>query len=180
MSDQLQGGGRTDIVFQMEPQDLVHAQKLHFRFNLKSRAGVVRLALLWLLAVAAFAALLNGLGSETFAPTVIFAFVSPIAIVGIPFLIVQTMSGRAARKVLGQQKTLQKPIQLSWTDDGVVFESDFGDARMKWTDFFTTRQDRHIIMLYESPRLYRMIPKRVLTDAQRRDLASIMGNISKA
>ena len=52
--------------------------------------------------------------------------------------------------------------------------SEFGDARMKWTDFLKARRNGRIVLLYEPERLYRLIPKRVLSPEQIDDLEAVI------
>ncbi|MBM7048881.1 YcxB family protein [Rhizobium lusitanum] len=166
---------QTNIFFQLEPQDLMHALRLHFRQHLRSRPGFIRLAITWVLAVVAYGILVAGLvdPNDAFVSILSFAILAPVAITGIPFLIVYTFGGRTARRTFREQKTLQKPLHFSWTESGVHLWSDFGEARLQWSDFLKARQDRHCILLYESQRLYRIIPKRVLTNDQIRELQAL-------
>lgn len=175
MSELKQDEQRTDILFQLTPQDLTYALRLHFRQHLGSRPGIVRFAVLWILAIVAYGLITASIidTNDAFISILSFAVIAPFAIVGIPFLLVYTLGGRTARKTFNEQRTLQKPIHLSWNEDGVHLWSDFGEARMHWTDFIKARQDGHCIMFYESQRLYRIIPKRILTDEQVRELQAL-------
>ncbi|NLR99214.1 YcxB family protein [Rhizobium sp. P38BS-XIX] len=165
MSELRQDEQRIDILFQLTPQDLTDALRLHFRQHLRSRPGIVRMVVLWILALLGYGLIVASLidANDALVAILCFAVVAPLAIVGIPFLIVYTLGGRTARKTYAEQRTLQKPIHLSWNEDGVHLRSDFGEAKMQWTDFVKTRQDRHCLLFYESQRLYRIIPKRILT-----------------
>ena len=70
--------------------------------------------------------------------------------------------------------TLQKPATLTWNEQGVVMQSEYGDARVPWADFRKAREDQRMILLYESDRLYRLIPKRCLSAAQLADIQSCL------
>ncbi|MGY5779840.1 YcxB family protein [Rhizobium sp. LEGMi135b] len=159
---------RTELVYELTPRDLLHALRLHFRQHIRSRSAIIRFTVVWALAVVACGLIVAGAGNtnDAIIPVLTFAIAVPIGIVGIPFLIVYTFGGRAARKTYREQKTLHKPVHLSWSEDGVHFRSDFGETRLQWSDFLMARQDRHCILLYESRRLYRLIPKRILADDQ--------------
>ncbi|KAA1179444.1 YcxB family protein [Rhizobium tropici] len=163
---------RTELVYELTPQDLLLALRLHFRQHIRSRSAIIRLVMLWALAVVACGLILASAvdTSDAIIPILTFSVALPIGIVGIPFLTVYTFGGRAARKTYREQKTLHKPVHLSWSEDGVHFSSDFGEARLQWSDFLMARQDRHCILLYESRRLYRLIPKRILAADQVREL----------
>ena len=168
MTELMQDEQRKDILFQLTPQDLTYALRLHFRQHLRSRPGIARFVTLWIIALLAYGLIVASLIDANDARVAIlcFAVIAPFAIAGIPFLIVYTLGGRTARKTYAEQRTLQKPIHLTWNEDGLHLRSDYGDARMEWTDFVKVRQDRHCMMFYESQRLYRIIPKRILTDEQ--------------
>ncbi|WP_267552442.1 YcxB family protein [Rhizobium rhizogenes] len=170
---------RAGIVIQLEPQDLAQAHRLHFRQHLRSRGGLTRLAITWLLGVAVCGFLVGNLADahDAFLSALGFAILAPVAIIGIPFLIVYTLGGRAARRTFREQKTLQKPYHFSWTENGVHLWSDFGEARLQWSDFLKARQDRHCMLFYESQRLYRIVPKRVLTSDQIGELQALALNV---
>jgi hypothetical protein len=165
---------RTELVYELTPQDLLHAMRLHFRWHIRSRPTIIRFVALWALAVAVCGFIVANAAdtNDAIVSTLAFAVIVPFAIVGIPFVIVHVFGRRTARKTYREQKTLHKPVHLSWSENGVRFSSDFGEARLQWTDFLIARQDRHCILLYESRRLYRLIPTRILTEDQLRELQS--------
>ncbi|WP_051424486.1 YcxB family protein [Pseudomonas sp. URMO17WK12:I4] len=84
------------------------------------------------------------------------------------------LGGFTARRTFRQHKTLQKPATLTWSERGVVMQSEYGDARVPWADFRKAREDQRVILLYESDRLYRLIPKRCLLAAQLADIQSCL------
>lgn len=149
-------------------QDIVHAHRLHFRQYMRSRAGVTRLLLTCAIGTLAFFLVMAALSRpyDALVPTVIFALVVPFVTSVLLFAVNYATSGRLARRTLAQQKSLRGPIVVSWTDAGVTFTGDNGEARLKWTDFVKTSQDEHVFLLYESDWLYRMVPKRVLSADQ--------------
>ncbi|TXH82036.1 MAG: YcxB family protein [Rhizobium sp.] len=171
---------RAELVYELTPQDLLHALRLHFRQHMGSRPGIIRFAVLWILAVVAYGLIVASIvdRSDAIVSILSFAAIAPFAIIGIPFLIVYTLGARTARKTYSEQKTLRKPIHLSWSEDGIHFKSDFGEARLQWSDFLMARQDRHCILFYESRRLYRLIPKRILTGEQARDLQTLARKVA--
>jgi hypothetical protein len=164
----MSGDSAQEVTVQIEPEDLAQAHRLNFRQYLRSRKAQVRLIILWVLATVVYAVITGILVDAKGAvlPVLVFAVIAPFAIVGIPFLIVAATSGPAARKAFGQQKGFHKPITVAWNGEGVSFEGYHGIARFKWTDFVQIRQDRHLILMYESERIYRVIPKRALSADQ--------------
>ncbi|MBN8951878.1 MULTISPECIES: YcxB family protein [unclassified Rhizobium] len=170
---------RTELVYELTPQDLLHALRLHFRQHIRSRAAIIRLVVLWALAVIVFGLIFASTTdiNDAIASTLFFAVIVLFAIFVIPFLMVYVLGWRSARRAYREQKTLHKPAHLSWSEDGVHFKSDFGEARLQWSDFLMARQDRHCIMLYESSRLYRLIPTRIFTDDQLSELQSCVRKV---
>jgi hypothetical protein len=170
------------VVFQLEAQDLVHAHRLHFRQYTKSRPGLTRLAVVSALGILVYGALMGSIlpWDQALWSLLAFIVVVPIGAVGLPFLIVHATSRSVARRTLRQQKTLHQPMQLTWSDDGMLMSNNFGEARMQWTDYRKIRHDRHVILLYESDRLYRMIPTRALSAAQSADLEACMASAGVA
>lgn len=176
----MSGTAARAVVFQLEAQDLVHAHRLHFRQYTTSRAGLIRLGLVTGVGILLYGVLMASIlpWDEAVWTILAFAVVVPIGSVGIPFLIVHASSRSIARRTLRQQKTLQHPMQLTWTEDGMLMSNNFGEARMRWTDYRKIRQDRRVVLLYESDRLYRMIPKRTLSLPQLADLAACIAAAS--
>ncbi len=176
MNDRLLNAESRVVVIQLCPEDLALAQRLHFWQHVRSRGGIIRLSILCVVATALFAGLLwlAGSGSDAVVPVLAFALATPFAILGFPFLITHVLGGVAARRTFRQQKTLHKPATLAWTEQGVVLRSDYGDARVPWADFRKARQDERMILLYESDRLYRVIPNRCLSAVQLADLQSCL------
>ena len=74
------------------------------------------------------------------------------------------------RKIFREQKSLHYPMTVSWSEAGFKFENQQGSAVMPWGDFFKWGEDSRIFLLYHSSRLFHMLPKRALTEAQLTDL----------
>lgn len=182
MNDTSFDTGPRAVVIQLQPEDLALAQRLHFWQHVRGRSGMIRLSILCVVATGAFATFmwLAGSGSEAVVPTLAFALSTPFALLAFPFLITHFLGGYAARKTFRQQKTLHKPAKLTWSEQGVVMQSEYGDARVPWMDFRKAREDRQMILLYESDRLYRVIPKRCLSTAQLADLQACMAMVPSA
>lgn len=169
-----------DATFELEAGDLVYAQRLYFWETLRGARALARLFFIWICTVFILWMVLNAWGEvvDNAMGVAIVAMVVGSLFVAMPGLVVYTAGWRTARKTLTQQKTLQKPLHVSWDDENISLKNDFGESRFKWTDIFKIRQDDRIILLYESERIYRLIPKRILTEAQRVDLSSIVAKIS--
>lgn len=77
---------------------------------------------------------------------------------------------RQTRKAYQEQKGFQYPLTLTWSDDGIEVQNQQGRATFPWADLFRWAEDRHIILFYHSSRLFQMLPRRVLSEAQVDDL----------
>jgi hypothetical protein len=75
-----------------------------------------------------------------------------------------------SRATYRQQKSLQVEIGLSWTEQKIEFDSEYGTFAMPWSHFTRFAEDRNTFVLFESDRLFRMIPKRVLDADTERSL----------
>ncbi|MGU3399826.1 YcxB family protein [Brucellaceae bacterium D45D] len=73
---------------------------------------------------------------------------------------------RQTRKIFKQQKNLHKPYTLTRDGDRRELTSEAGNARLSRNDLLKMRKDSKIMLFYESEQLYRLIPKRSLTQDQ--------------
>ena len=67
------------------------------------------------------------------------------------------------------------PIAYSWDDEALTFTSEFGENRIEWAELHHAVEDDRVMLLFEGPRLYRMLPKRVLSAEQ---LAEVHGHLN--
>lgn len=162
MNDTALETGPRAVVIQLQPGDLAMAPRLHFWQHVRSRSDLIRLLIPCVVATALFARSLWLGGSEVFRPVLVFAVITTPAVLGFPYLITPVLGGFTARRTFKQHETLQKPTRLMWSEQGVVMQSDYGDARGPWADFRKARQARRLIELYEADRLYRVMPTRCL------------------
>ena len=171
---------RTEVI-QLGLKDIAHAQRLHFWQFVRSGRGIIRIVISSVRATALFAllVLLVGKGKSVLSPVLFFAFASPFIVMACSVAVIFAMGTRFGRKAFDQQKTLQAPYRISWSDQGILIESEYGDARMQWGDFRKLRQDQNLILLYESDRLYRLIPKRCFTQAQLADFQACMASVPR-
>lgn len=65
-----------------------------------------------------------------------------------------------ARRNFRQQKTLQKPVELEFTDSHFLGSSPHGTFNIPWSDFHKWKKNEHMILAYQSAVLMNMIPLR--------------------
>lgn len=167
---------RTEVIH-LGLEDIRQAQRLHFWQFVRSCSGMIRIMISSVRATALFTLLVLvvvGRGKSVTSTILFFALASPFIVMGCSVAVLLVLGRSLGRKALDQQKTLQAPYRFSWTDQGILIESEYGDARMPWGGFRKLRQNQNLMLLYESDRLYRLIPKRCFTQAQLTDLQACM------
>lgn len=113
-----------------------------------------------------------------YAPLVYIGFAVVIAL---PFY--QYFVGAAvfARRAYAAQKTLQHPMTVSWSADGFRSTAQQGDWNNAWSDYLKWAEDDKVILLFQGPRVFNMLPKRVLTPAQVDDIRQVLAaNVKRA
>lgn len=151
----------------LTPEDVVHAAQLHFVTRMRKPRQIFNVVLLGLLMAGAAAAALSGLGIPLPWPLLaVIAIASPIA----GLFAAYGMHDRAARKLYAQQKNLQRPYEISWTDSELSTTSADGNWRLTWQDVREVKVNKHVIMFFESDYMFRIIPCRFLSAEQREDL----------
>ncbi|MDR2875990.1 MAG: YcxB family protein [Methylobacillus sp.] len=156
------------VTVQLEPADYLAASRLHSRRQIfgGGRRGInitVIVALVLLGFIAAFA-----LNPGQLLRTLGILIVCLIAILVIAhFLIIPYQ----VRKIFREQKTLHVPYVWTWTEQGLEIRSEkYGHTTYPWSDLFRWEEDQHIFLFYHSSRLFSMLPRRVLSEAQADDL----------
>ncbi|QEN84769.1 YcxB family protein [Labrys sp. KNU-23] len=166
------------VTLTLTADDYVAANKLFILKYATSRWPLI----CWLL----FVALLLGslfvpalqLRDAPFAP---LFYICVAVVLAIPFY--QYFFGAAvfARKAYAAQKTLQHEMTVSWSEEGFRSTAQQGDWNIPWGDYLKWAEDREVFLLYQGPRLFNMLPKRVLTTAQINDFSQLVAaNIKRA
>lgn len=77
---------------------------------------------------------------------------------------------RQARKIYDQQKTMQHPVEASWSSDAYSASTPVTASTVPWGEYYGWCADETIILLMHSPVMFQMIPRHALTPAQQTDL----------
>jgi asparagine N-glycosylation enzyme membrane subunit Stt3 len=64
------------------------------------------------------------------------------------------------RKTFAQQKTLHQVTDKVIDEEGLSIVSGYGSARIPWGDFYKWKSNGRLILLYQSNRIFNMIPRR--------------------
>jgi hypothetical protein len=65
---------------------------------------------------------------------------------------------RYSRRIFTQQKDLQSPITLEWTDTHFITTAHGGRVEIAWTDFYRWRRNEAMLLLYRSEALFNFVP----------------------
>ena len=153
------------VRFRLTEDDMVRAARLYTLVSLRRPKTIISLAIafvLCLLLMAWLGGTIFPLNMDRLArewPTVLGAGVFPFVLV---FVVILVGNPMLARRTFRQQRSLHGEVGLSWTEERLEFDSEYGRFAMPWSHFTRFGEDKHTFVLFESDRLYRIIPKRVL------------------
>jgi len=158
------------VTFTLAADDYIAANKLFMLKYATSRGPLI----FWLLLVALLLGLLFmpalQLRDATFAPLL---YICLAAVIAIPFYQYRFGAAVFARKAYAAQKTLQHQMTVSWSEEGFRSIAQQGDWNIPWDDYLKWAENREVFLLYQGPRLFNMLPKRVLTAAQISDFSQL-------
>lgn len=160
------------VTFIISATDYVAANRLHMLQNYRQRGSLIFLGVVFALYVVFL------LSPDRFMIPGVPAFVHHLPflllLLFMPLLGYFVIAPRAARSAYRQQKTLQKPLMFQWSEAGLRTSGEGGDWTLRWEDYLKWYENDAVFLLYQGPRLFQMIPKRVLTPAQIDDLRACM------
>ena len=76
------------------------------------------------------------------------------------------------RRNYKHHKHLHQPIAWSWDSSGFEVRTENSHSHLKWTDVFRVSENRQFLLIYLTPQLMHILPKRALTIAQIEELRS--------
>ena len=65
------------------------------------------------------------------------------------------------RKTFRQQKTMQLPYTLDFTNECVITKAEYGEAKLTWDFFRKWKEGKTLFTLYQSDPIMQVVPKRV-------------------
>ena len=162
--------GRTDT-FRFTEADLIQAARLFAGRNLSRPKVIVSYLCLWFFSLILFTYLLTGSTS----PSAITS--DPGRILGLsilPFALILIWTlwliPALARRNFRLQRSLHGDFSYGWSTDKLMVSTEYGSFDMPWSHFHGWAENDKMLLLFESDRLYRVIPKRVLSPEQQTDL----------
>ncbi len=81
---------------------------------------------------------------------------------------------RAARKQFSRARSLFREVQVSWSADSITMETANGYSRHTWDEFANWAENKSVLGMFYTDRVFAFIPKRALSSAQADELRSIL------
>jgi hypothetical protein len=69
------------------------------------------------------------------------------------------------RRTFNSQKDLSTPFEMELSDEGLSVSSPQGRTLIPWNNFLKCAEGREMVLLYNSNRVFRMLPKRLFASA---------------
>lgn len=79
-------------------------------------------------------------------------------------LIIWIINPWSLRRHYRQHPMIHEPISVALDSTGVHFSSSYGSNLLAWVHIIKWRHNDLYVMLYQSPRVYHLIPKRIADD----------------
>jgi hypothetical protein len=170
------GGYMQTVTYRLTVADLVDAGGYAYNRLLAVRAirlSAFILTLVWVLngAYQAFQRDWNGLGVQS-----IWIFVGS-ALIAWMYVGNRWLMPSAIRKQVASSKGLQDDIVANWDEERFALDTNHGQARYPWTDFYKWQESAGSLLLWQSNRSYFCLPKRAFTDNQ---ISEIRANLTRA
>jgi hypothetical protein len=156
------------VSFTLTAEDYATANKLYVLKSYKGGVGIIAVAGMLLLYGLFFRSEYAGDGSYRWLATVFYG--AAIGLLALPLLSYFVLAPRSARKTYRQQKSLQQPLTFSWSQAGLKVTSEAGEWLTPWDHYLKRAENDETLLFYQAPRLFQMLPKRVLAPEQLADL----------
>jgi hypothetical protein len=163
--------------FTLDELDLRRAVRLHAFGGFREKKTLVRMAVLWAIAMAAFIGFFSAAGMpwpELRGHLWLFALVITATILGTSLGIPLALSPLVIRRRFKQDKLVRKPVSAGWDEEAYEAEQPGVHNRIPWGDYMKIREDRHLFLFFMSDYNYQILPKRALTSGQIADLQRVL------
>jgi len=143
---------RSFVELRLTAQDLIDGKRQH----ISTRAGLIRLAIFFVVGVVAGYILTRDLLLSAFLMTVIIIgsllLVTVISFVLIPW---------SERRVYAKTPLHQLPRRIALRADGIETQSERAHGMLRWGDFVRWRSNARTTLIYVSPQQYLLFPARL-------------------
>jgi hypothetical protein len=168
------------VSYRLTAADLVDAGHYYSKRLLTVRAGEIMpviVTFVWAL-IGAYLAYISGWDWNRSIIQSNFGLVGLPLIIGIcfPYINRRWLAPIAARNQLKSNKELQGEIAVSWDIERIVVETDHGQSRWPWSDFYSWQESSGSMLLWLSNQSYFCLPKRAFSDSQ---ISEIRANLTR-
>jgi YcxB-like protein len=157
----LKGAAMIVAEFQLTQDDYVEAQLSHYgklgKMIFVPGMVVLGAALVVTLAIA----LTDPATTSQLAPSWIF-----LAALFLAVILLRSGPGMLHRMQFNRLRALHEPIRFEAGEGGIVYNTGKSESTTKWEAFEKWKESKGSFLLYVQPRLYFLVPKRVLDGAQ--------------
>ncbi len=162
------------VTFTPSETDLIEANKLWLRTELRRRGNL----LFFLCGAVIFAALASHIAADAgirprllaIGGGVILWLAGVILILGV----LRLQLPRRARKSFARNRVLHDAVKLSWSQDGLSFETERGHSQHDWDEFPKWAESEAVFIIFHADRLFHFIPKRALSVSESDELRSLL------
>ncbi|WP_375462821.1 YcxB family protein [uncultured Methylobacterium sp.] len=154
--------GDVAVTFSATVEDVVAAYQRHHWALFRSRKTLVALVATLSIVALALAILI---GDDPMAVAVIL-LASLLGGLALPPIMIRWRVPVVARRIYAQQRGLHDEIRVHADAFGIGVRSATVEGRTPWSHYLRWREDRRVILLYQSDALFQFIPKRVLSEAE--------------
>lgn len=156
------GPAEVAVTFTPTVDDLVAAYQRHHWALFRGRK--TRVALAVSLSVVAIA--LGVLIEDDPVATAAILLASLIGGLLLPSTMIRWRVPVVARRIYAQQRGLHDEIHVAADAAGIAARSARMEGQTPWSHYLRWREDRRVILLYQSDALFQFVPKRALSEAQ--------------
>jgi hypothetical protein len=152
--------GSPHVQYVLSYEELKAALKTHQLVSIKWRG----LLIFWAIVIAILAILSFQFGDPNY-PWHQFAAMTGGGIIGSGIVIAALYwlaNPYHARRQMKQSIGLSDEIGFTYHEDGVEFNAEHGDTRLKWHELHQWAENKQLFLLYISGQLFMMLPKRAL------------------
>ncbi|WP_210278130.1 YcxB family protein [Phyllobacterium myrsinacearum] len=162
---------------------MIQALRLYARTNLLAPGLLKRFAVLCILTLFLLVALSFWITEWTIdtAPYLTSSIVGlSILPLAFPLLVIWTLGSHNIRRILKHVPAYQVPFEYTWSKEGLGIHLEDEDRFIPWKTFLKWAENAKVIIVFESARKYRAIPKRVLTDQQCEEIKQYLTEVRKS
>ena len=149
-----------EITYQISEKDYLDAQRLAIK---NSPVLLLRLSRVVLPCFGLFLLvfLIHTVSQQGFSSKMLPGLIFPFWFMALPLL-----NRQKQKKLYAQSTNIHGQISLQVNDDELHIQSPTSSTRLRWAHFSNFFEDQRSFILYQSPQIFIMIPKRTVTAEQ--------------